>query len=117
MLSLAMMRSCERQLKASDRSVRRAVNALVLSADFYYFSIMDISLYCTLRPCLNPYSEAVTRRSFLGKDALKICSKFTGEHRCRSVISIKLLSNVIDITLRHGCSTLLMSHFGMGVLL
>ena len=24
---------------------------------------------------------------FLGKDALKICSKFKGEHPCRSVIS------------------------------
>ena len=27
---------------------------------------------------------------FLGKGALKIYSKFTGEHPCRSVISIKL---------------------------
>ena len=28
---------------------------------------------------------------FLEKAVLKICSKFTGEHPCRSVISIKLL--------------------------
>ena len=28
---------------------------------------------------------------FLGKGVLKICRKFTGEHPCRSVISIKLL--------------------------
>ena len=28
---------------------------------------------------------------FLGKGILKICSKFTGEHPCRSVVSIKLL--------------------------
>ena len=28
---------------------------------------------------------------FLGKGALKICSKFTGEHPCRCAISIKLL--------------------------
>ena len=41
---------------------------------------------------------------FLGKGFLKICSKFTGEHPCRSVISIKLLCNFIEITLRHGCS-------------
>ena len=40
----------------------------------------------------------------LGKGVLKICSKFTGEHPCLSVISIKLQSNVIEITLRHGCS-------------
>ena len=38
---------------------------------------------------------------FLEKGILKICSKFTGEHPCRSVISIKLLSNFIEITLRH----------------
>ena len=36
---------------------------------------------------------------FLGKGVLKICSKFTGEHPCRSVISI------------------VVSHFHMGALL
>ena len=41
---------------------------------------------------------------FLGKGVLKICSKFTGEHPCRSEISIKLQSNFIDITFWHGCS-------------
>ena len=29
---------------------------------------------------------------FLGKVVLKICSKFTGEHQCRRVISMKLQS-------------------------
>ena len=43
---------------------------------------------------------------FLGKGVLKICSKFTGEHPCRSAISVKLQSNFIEITLRHGCSPL-----------
>ena len=38
------------------------------------------------------------------KGILEICSKFTGEHPCRSVISVKLQSNFIEITLRHGCS-------------
>ena len=41
---------------------------------------------------------------FLVKGVLKICSKFTGEHPCWSLISIKLLCNFIEITLRHGCS-------------
>ena len=41
---------------------------------------------------------------FLRKGVLEICSKFTGEHPCRSAISIKLQSNFIDIALRHGCS-------------
>ena len=40
---------------------------------------------------------------FLCKGVLKLCSKFTAEHPCRSVISIKLQSNFIEITLRHGC--------------
>ena len=39
----------------------------------------------------------------LGKDVLKICSKFTGEHPCRSEISIKLQRNFIEITLPYGC--------------
>ena len=41
----------------------------------------------------------------LREAVLKICSKFTAEHPCRSVISIKLLCNVIEIALRHGCSS------------
>ena len=40
----------------------------------------------------------------LRKVVLKICRKFTREHPCRSVISIKLLCNFIEIRLRNGCS-------------
>ena len=47
---------------------------------------------------------------FLGKCVLKICSKFTGQHPCRSVISIKLHSNFIKIALRHGCSPVNLLH-------
>ena len=38
------------------------------------------------------------------KGVLKICSKFTGEHPCRSAISIKLQSSFIETTLWHECS-------------
>ena len=47
---------------------------------------------------------------FLVKDVLKICSKFTGVHPRRSVISIKLLCNFIEITLQHGCSPVNLLH-------
>ena len=47
---------------------------------------------------------------FLKKDVLKICSNFTVEHLCRSVISIKLLCNFIEITLRHRCSPVNLLH-------
>ena len=46
---------------------------------------------------------------FLGKAVLKIYSKFT-EQPCRRVISIKLQSNSIKITLRHGCSPVSLLH-------
>ena len=47
---------------------------------------------------------------FLRKGVLKICHKFTGEHRCLSAISIKLQSNFIEITLRHECSPVNLLH-------
>ena len=49
-------------------------------------------------------SEAILLRGSSEKSALKISSKFTVEHWLRSEISIKLLSNFIEIALRHGCS-------------
>ena len=47
---------------------------------------------------------------FLLKGVLRIYSKFTGEHPCRSGISIQLLSNFIEIALRHGCSPVTLLH-------
>ena len=47
---------------------------------------------------------------FIEKGVLKICSKFTGEHPCRSEISIKLLCNFFEITLRHGYSPVNLLH-------
>ena len=47
---------------------------------------------------------------FLRKGVLKMYSKFTGEHPCRSAISIKLFCNFIEIALRHGCSPVHLLH-------
>ena len=47
---------------------------------------------------------------FLGKGVLIICSNFTGEHPCRSTISIKFQSNFIEIARRDGCSFVNMLH-------
>ena len=46
----------------------------------------------------------------LEKGVSKIYSKFTGEHPCLPVISIKLQSNLIEITLWHGCSPVNLLH-------
>ena len=61
------------------------------------------------------YAQRCIHRSspsevFLGSSTLKICSKFTGEHPCRSTISIKLLCNFIEVALRHGCSSVNLLH-------
>ena len=59
-------------------------------------------------------TETIPRSSpsevFLRKAVLKICSKFTREHPRRSVISIKLLCNFNEITLRHECSPVNLLH-------
>ena len=47
---------------------------------------------------------------FLRKGVLKICINFTGEHLCRSVISLKLQSNFIEIALRHKHSPVNLLH-------
>ena len=44
--------------------------------------------------------------AFLRKGVLKICCKFT-EHPCASVISV---CNLIEITLRNGCSPVNLLH-------
>ena len=44
------------------------------------------------------------------KGVLKICIKFSGEHPCQNVTSIKLLCNFIEITLRHECSPVCLLH-------
>ena len=46
----------------------------------------------------------------LRKGVPKKCSKFTGEHPCRSLISIKLQSNFIEIALPHECSPVNLLH-------
>ena len=56
--------------------------------------LITVHAYCQKQPSTN----------VLIKGILKICSKFIGEHLCQSVISLKLQSNFIEITLRHGCS-------------
>ena len=47
---------------------------------------------------------------FLEKGILKICSKFTGEHACRSAVSRRLVCNFIEIALLHGCSPVYLLH-------
>ena len=72
---------------------------------FYIRAIKSLSLF------KKSYQEGIVQifksshpEVFLGKGVLKICSNFTAEYPCLSVISIKLLCNSIEIALRHGYS-------------
>ena len=47
---------------------------------------------------------------FLGKVVLKICSKFTGEHPCRTAISVEMFCKFFEIALRHGRSPINLPH-------
>ena len=83
-----------------------------------YISVLVISIFLGVKMIRSSRPEL-----FLKKDALKISSKFTGEHPCqsailiklqshpcRSAILIKLPSNLIETTLRHGCSPVNLLH-------
>ena len=66
-------------------------------------SILNIPAYCFYFLSLFRRQRSSRPEVFLEKGVLKICSKFTGEQPCQSVVSIKLQSNFIEITLQHGC--------------
>ena len=71
---------------------------------FYYWPRNGLKLYCAIylwyRFDISSHPEV-----FLGKGILKMCSKCTGKHPCRSAISIKF-----EITLRHACSPVNLLH-------
>ena len=69
-----------------------------------YFDQTKINVTETYFEDLSCGSRSSHPDVFLGKVVLKIFSKITGEHPCRSAIPIKLQSNFIGITLRHGYS-------------
>ena len=71
-------------------------NVLLTTHSFWWDTILSNQMF-----------RSSHQEMFLRKDVLKICSKFTEEHLCRSAISVKLLCK----------ATLLKSHFGIGVLL
>ena len=69
----------------------------------YYFKAQNMFRF--IGKNVNKITRSSHQEVFLGKGVLKIWSKFTGEHPCRSVLSIKLICNFIENTLLHGCSS------------
>ena len=67
----------------------------LLMCSYYHYDVILCKKFWIIR--------TIHPEVFLGNCFLKLCSKFTGDHPCQSVISIKLQSNFNEITLRHGC--------------
>ena len=65
---------------------------------------------CSINAWHDPIYRSSHPEVLIGKGALEIRSKFIGEHPCRSVISVKLLWNFIEIALWHGCSPVNLLH-------
>ena len=81
--------------RANDETARRCLPDVTGSG------LMSPSIMVLSTSKYENTEAAIQRCSLCEGFALKICSKFTGEHICRSMISI---SNFIEITLRHGWS-------------
>ena len=83
------------------------VGVLIIKSNKEWWS----SVQCSVEWLFHSITFGSSRpQVFLIKAVLKISGKFTGEHPCRSVISIKLQSNFIEIKLRHGCSPVNLLH-------
>ena len=90
------------------------LNPLIFIFVSYIFCLL-IFFFAVLIPKILHYlylqlSEVAVQKCFLEKSALKISSKFAGEHACRSMISLKLVWNFIEIALQHGCSPVNLLH-------
>ena len=81
------------------------------SQDFFFLKNRFPHIWITLVfNILRSYFRSSHPELFFVKGVLKIYSKFTGDHPRRSVVSINLRSNFIEITLRHGCSPVNLLH-------
>ena len=73
----------------------------------YFQTFCDIHRKASL---LGSFFRSSLPVMLLGKGVLKICSTFTGEHPCQSVISMKLQNKFIEIIFLHGCSPVNLLH-------
>ena len=104
-LKLEKSLNLENELKLPVQKVAslkcRFVKLVSIVFTFYY---RQLELLTDINILLKRKYRSSCLELFLRKGVLKIFRKLTGERPCRCVISIKLLWNFIEITIRHGCS-------------
>ena len=77
---------------------------------FLYFGCIEMEHYSEIGWLQSMRFRSSPPGVFLGKNVLKVCSKFTGKHPCWSVISIKLFCNFIEIAFWHWSSPVTLLH-------
>ena len=72
----------------------------------FVVQLVEVTLVCLYYFLLNSHFFGSSRSAevLLGEGVLKVCTGFVWECPCRGAILVKLQSNFIEITLRHGCS-------------
>ena len=85
---------CTTKLKTTQTKVKLLYHATEEPQvkDLFYTKVVNYGILRSVKTYKSSHAEV-----FLGKGVLKISRKFTGEHSCRSVISM-LLCNFIEIT-------------------
>ena len=74
-----------------------------------HFVALFVAIFVGISVCT--FYRSSRPELFLRKDVLKIFSKFTGAHTCRSVISTTLLCNFMETTLWYEFSPVNLLHF------
>ena len=111
-LMVSKQYNCQHDLlNQAIEDVSKLKGELLLLGNFNYPNINWKKLYVSHTPehCASKFRSSHPK-VFLRVGVQKICCKFTGEHPCRSAISIKLQSNFIDIVLWDGCSPVNLLH-------
>ena len=107
-----MKRSVDFELKFSFVKISESVPRMIMSSTESHHAPFHATIFLLFTPMAQKplLDKSSHPEVFLRKGVLKICSKFTGKHPCRSGISIKLQSSFIEIALRHGCSPVNLLH-------
>ena len=115
--SLSMPQSAIFKFWDLDTNEHLILNHLLLILKMYIYNTRTtsqlniVNLLIYIKDIKDTENRSIPLELYLGKGVLKVCSKCSGEHPCRCMISIKLLCNYIEIALWHGCSPINLLHF------
>ena len=96
-------------LLVKHKSLYKKCNMIIVHFFAAHFVALFVAIFVGISVCT--FYRSSRPELFLRKDVLKIFSKFTGVHTCRSVISTTLLCNFMETTLWYEFSPVNLLHF------